>query len=32
MITEYRGDRSAPAALAGVRRVQAKLLLELGRM
>jgi chromosome partitioning protein len=32
MITEYRGDRSATAALADVRRVQAELLLEMGRL
>ena len=32
MITEYRGDRSAAAALADIRRVQAELLLELGRL
>ena len=32
MITEYRGDRSAAAALADVRRLQGELLLELGRI
>jgi chromosome partitioning protein len=32
MITDYRGDRSAAAALADVRRLQAELLLELGRI
>ena len=32
MITDYRGDRSWSAALADVRRVQAELLLELGRL
>jgi len=32
MITAYRGDRSWSAALADVRRVQAELLLELGRL
>jgi hypothetical protein len=32
MITEYRGDRSAAAALGDVRRLQAELLLELGRI
>jgi hypothetical protein len=32
MITEYRGDRSVTAALADVRRLQAELLLELGRI
>ena len=32
MITDYRGDRSAAAALADVRRVQAALLLEPGRL
>jgi chromosome partitioning protein len=31
MITDYRGDRSWSTALADVRRVQAELLLELGR-
>jgi|GEM_PF-2162217 len=32
MITDYRGDRSAAAALADVRPLQAELLLELGRI
>lgn len=32
MITEYRGDRSWSSALGDVRRVQAELLLELGRL
>ena len=32
MITEYRGDRSWPSALDDVRRVQAELLIELGRL
>lgn len=32
MITDYRGDRSWSTALADVRRVQAELLLELGRL
>ena len=32
MITNYRGDRSWSPALADVRRVQAELLLELGRL
>jgi chromosome partitioning protein len=32
MITEYRGDKSAAAALGDVRRLQAELLLELGRI
>ena len=32
MITGYRGDRSAVAALGDVRRLQAELLLELGRI
>jgi len=31
MITDYRGDRSWSSALADVRRMQAELLLELGR-
>jgi hypothetical protein len=32
MITDYRGDRSWFPALADVRRMQAELLLELGRL
>jgi chromosome partitioning protein len=32
MITEYRGDRSWSPALADARRIQAELLLELGRL
>jgi hypothetical protein len=32
MITEYRGDRSWFSALDDVRRVQAELLIELGRL
>ena len=32
MITEYRGDRSWSAALGDVRRVQAEMLIELGRV
>jgi chromosome partitioning protein len=32
MITDYRGDRSWSSALADVRRMQAELLLELGRL